>query len=399
MTITRRGAIAGGLALGTIRARAQSRPIRIGLVSDTNAVYADVGGVGNLIAARMAAEEMGNTVLGRPIELLQADCANKPDLAASITREWIDTQNVDVIVDGASSGAGLAMQQVTREKERIYLCIGPATSDLTGKACSPFGFAFPYDTYALARVTGEAVTKAGGKNWFFMSADYAFGEALQRDTTKFLEGAGGKVVGGLKFPLGTSDFSSYLLQAQASGADIIGLAAAGTDVQNILKQGAEFGITGGRQHMAALLMFITDVFSVGLPVAGGLNLTTSFYWDRDDKTRAFSKRFMEHKPKPPSMLQAGTYSAVRHWLAAVKQTGTTDAKTVSAAMKAMPVNDMNNDNVTVRADGRVLTTMYLVQVKTPAESKGPFDVYKIISKVPGDQAYRPVSEGACPLVT
>jgi branched-chain amino acid transport system substrate-binding protein len=398
--ISRRGAIAGLATTAALRARAQDRPVRIGVVNDPNGVYADNGGVGCVIAARLAAEEAGNTLLGRPVEILHADCANKADLAASIVRQWIDQGGVDVIVDGASSGAGLAIQQVTREKERIYIAIGPATSDLTGRACSPFCVHVAYDTYALAKGTGDAVTKAGGKTWFFITADYAFGEALQRDTTRFLEAAGGRVLGAVRHPLGTSEFSSYLLQAQSSGADVIALANAGTDTQNCLKQAAEFGVgRGGKQHLAALLIFITDVFAVGLPVAGGLNLTTSFYWDRTDATRAFTKRFMAAKPKPPSMLQAATYTGVKHWLACAAKAGTVDAKTVMAAMKATPINDMNNTGVTIRADGRVMCDMYLMRVKTPAESHGPFDVYDLVATLSGDQAFRPLSEGGCGFVT
>ncbi len=398
--ITRRTALAGITAATSLRARAQSRPVRIGVVNDPNGVFADNGGVGVSIAARLAMEEVGNTVLGRPVELLQADCANKADLAASITREWIDAGGVDLIVDGASSGAGLAIQQVTREKQRIYIAIGPSTSDLTGKACSPFGVHISYDTYALANGTGGAVTRSGGKTWFFITADYAFGEALQRDTTRFLEAAGGRVIGSVRHPLGTGDFSSYLLQAQASGADIVALANAGPDTQNTLKQAAEFGVgRGGKQRLAALLIFITDVFSVGLPVAEGLDLTTAFYWDRTDATRAFTKRFMAFKPKPPSMLQAGGYTGVKHWLAAVARAGTTDAAPVIAAMKATPINDMNNTNVIIRADGRTMCDMYLMQVKAPSESTGPFDVYKQLATLTGEQAFRPVSEGGCPLAT
>ena len=398
--ITRRGTLAGGLAVASLRARAQGRPIRIGVLNDPNGIYADNGGVGCVIATRLAMEEIGNTLLGRPIEVLHGDCANKPDLAASITREWIDTQGVDLLVDGASSACGLAMQEVTRQRERIFIPIGPATSDLTGKACSPFCFHFAYDTYALAKGAGDAVTKAGGKTWFFITVDYAFGEALQRDTTRFVEAAGGTVLGSVKFPLNTGDFSSYLLVAQTSGAQVIGLATAGTDTQNALKQASEFGLShDGRQRVAALLIFITDVFSVGLPVAGGLNLTTSFYWDRTEATRAFTKRFMASKPKPPSMLQAGSYSGVKHWLAAVAQAGTTEANTVAAAMRSAPVNDMNNENVSIRADGRVMCTMYLMQVKMPSESHGPFDVYKTVATLPGQQAFRPLAEGGCPLVT
>jgi branched-chain amino acid transport system substrate-binding protein len=399
--ITRRGALATGLAAAAAtRARAQTAPIRIGVVNDPNGVYADNGGIGCVIAARIATGEVDGKLLGRPIEVLHGDCANKPDLGASIVREWIDIQGVDVIVDGASSAVGLAIQQVTREKKRIYLPIGPATSDLTGKACSPYCFAFTYDTYALAKGTGDAVTKAGGKTWFFITADYAFGEAMQRDTTKFVDAAGGKVIGSVRHPLGTSDFSSYLLQAQASGADVIGLANAGGDLQNALKQAAEFGIAKqGKQRLAALLIFVTDVFSIGLDVAGGLDLTTSFYWDRTDATRAFTKQFMTQKPKPPTMLQAASYSAVRHWLAAVTKTGSLDAGKVAETMRSTPVNDMNNTNVSIRADGRVLCNMYLMQVKMADESHGKFDVYKQLATLTGDQAFRPMSEGGCPLVT
>ena len=397
--ITRRTALATGLAAAATRARAQTRPIRIGVVNDPNGVYSDNGGVGCVYATRLAAEEVSNTLLGRPIEILHGDCANKPDLAASITREWIDTQGVDLIVDGASSAAGLAIQQVTREKQRIYIPIGPATSDITGKACSPYSFHFSYDTYALAKGTGQAVTQSGGKTWFFITADYAFGESLQRDTTRFIEAAQGKVIGSVRHPLGTSDYSSYLLQAQASGADIIGLANAGTDTQNTLKQAAEFGVgRDGKQRLAALLIFITDVISIGLPVAGGLNLTTAFYWDRTEATRAFTKRFMAFKDKPPSMLQAGSYSGVKHWLEAVTKAGTLDAPKVADNMRATPINDMNNTNVSIRADGRVMCNMYLMQVKTPAESHAKFDVYKQIATLSGDQAFRPLAEGGCPLV-
>ena len=399
-TITRRSALVAGLAAAATPVRAQAKPIRIGVLNDPNGVYSDNGGVGCVIATRLAVEEIGNTLLGRPVEIIHGDCANKADLAASISREWIDTQGVDLIVDGASSAAGLAIQQVTREKQRIYIPIGPATSDLTGKACSPFCFHFAYDTYALAKGTGEAITKAGGKTWFFITADYAFGEALQRDTTRFLEAANGRVIGSVRHPLGTSDFSSYLLQAQTSGADVVALANAGADTQNTLKQAAEFGVgRDGKQRLAALLIFVTDVFSVGLQVAGGLNLTTSFYWDRTDATRAFTKRFMQSKDKPPSMLQAGSYSGVKHWLAAVAKAGTTDATKVAAVMRASPVNDMNNENVAIRVDGRVLCNMYLMQVKTTAESKGRFDVYKQLATLSGEQAFRPLAEGGCPLAT
>lgn len=397
---TRRLMLVGGSLATVSRARAQgvgAKPIRIGVLNDPNGVYADNGGVGCVIATRLAVEEVG-TVLGRPIEVLTGDNQNKADLAVSITREWFDNQGVDLVVDGASSGAGLAMQQVAREKKRIFVITGPATSDLTGPACSPYGFHFAYDTYSLARGTGDAVTRRGGDTWFFITADYAFGSALQRDATRFIEAAGGRVLGSVRHPIGTTDFSSQLVQAQSSGAKVVALANAGADTQNALKQAAEFGVVQGGQQLAALLVFITDVVSVGLPTAQGLLLTTSFYWDRTDETRAWAGRFMKQKDRPPSLIQAGCYSGVRHWLGAVKAAGTMDADAVAAAMRATPVNDMNNRDVRIRADGRVMCDMYLMQVKTPEESKARFDLYQAVSTIPAEQAFRPLSEGGCPLV-
>ena len=397
---TRRLMLVGGSLATVSRVRAQgvgAKPIRIGVLNDPNGVYADNGGAGCVIATRLAVEEVG-TVLGRPIEVLTGDNQNKADLAVSITREWFDNQGVDLIVDGASSGAGLAMQQVAREKKRIFVITGPATSDLTGPACSPYGFHFAYDTYSLARGTGDAVTRRGGDTWFFITADYAFGSALQRDATRFIEAAGGRVLGSVRHPIGTTDFSSQLVQAQSSGAKVVALANAGADTQNALKQAAEFGVVQGGQQLAALLVFITDVVSVGLPTAQGLLLTTSFYWDRTDETRAWAGRFMKQKDRPPSLIQAGCYSGVRHWLGAVKAAGTMDADAVAAAMRATPVNDMNNRDVRIRADGRVMCDMYLMQVKTPEESKARFDLYQAVSTIPAEQAFRPLSEGGCPLV-
>lgn len=399
MTTTRRQLVgtAAGAALAGRGARAQGKPIRIGVLNDPNGVYADNGGVGCVIATRLAVEEVG-TLLGRPVEVITGDNQNKADLAVSITREWFDNQGVDLIVDGASSGAGLAMQQVAREKKRVFVITGPATSDLTGPACSPYGFHFAYDTYSLARGTGDAVTRRGGDTWFFITADYAFGSALQRDATRFIEAAGGRVVGSVRHPLGTTDFSSQLVQAQASGAKVIALANAGADTQNALKQAAEFGVVLGGQQLTALLIFITDVISVGLPTAQGLLLTTSFYWDRTEETRAWAARFMKQKDRPPSLIQAGCYSGVRHWLGAVKAAGTTDADAVAVAMRGMPVNDMNNRDVRIRADGRVMCDMYLMRVKAAEASKARFDLYEAVSTIPAEQAFRPLAEGGCPLV-
>ncbi|MBX5454445.1 MAG: ABC transporter substrate-binding protein [Acidobacteriia bacterium] len=398
--LTRRTLLSGAAALAApfVARAAEERPIRIGVLNDPNGVYADNGGLGSVIAARLAAEDFGGTLLGRKIEIIAGDHQNKPDLAAAIAREWIDRQGVDVIADGAASSAGLAIQQVTREKQRIFIIAGPGTTDLTGKACSPFGFHFSYDTYALAKGTATAVTKNGGDSWFFITADYAFGTSMERDARRFVAQSGGKVLGSVRHPLGATDFSSYLLAAQSSGAKIIGLCNAGADTQNAVKQAAEFGITRGGQRLAALLIFITDVLAVGLPTAQGLMLTTAFYWDRTPETRAWSQRFMAHKPKPPTMLQAGVYSGVLHYLKAVKEANTTDPRTVAARMHQMPVNDMNNTNVAIRADGRVMCTMYLMQVKSPAQSRAPFDVYQELTAMPNGSAFRPLAEGGCPLV-
>ena len=391
------GASASAIALPYARAQGV-QPLRIGVLNDPTGVYADNGGLGSVIAARLASEDVGNSVLGRPVEIIAGDHQNKADLATSIAREWIDTQAVEMIIDGASSAAALAIQQVCREKEKIFIATGAATSDLTGKACSPFGFQFAYDTYSLARGTGVAVTQHGGGSWFFITADYSFGTALQRDTTQFIEQTGGKVVGSVRHPIGTTDYSSYLLQAQASGAKVVALANAGADTQNALKQAGEFGITSGGQQLAALLIFITDVVAVGLPVAQRLLLTTSFYWDRTPQTRAWSERFMAKKDRPPSLIQAGTYSGVLHYLRATQAVGSVDAKAIVAKMRAMPVTDMNNDNVSIRPDGRVLCNMYLMQVKAPAESKSRFDAYTLLSTMSGASAFRPMNEGDCPLL-
>ena len=395
------GGTAALTAIGTLRrARAYAgTPLRIGVLNDPNGPFADNGGIGCVYAARLAAEEFGNSVLGRPIEIIAADNQNKPDIAAAISREWIDTQGVEAIVDGASSGAGLAIQEVTREKRKLFLIVGPATTELTGRYCSPFGFHFAYDTYALAKGTASAVVADGGTEWFFITPDYTFGTAMERDASRFVRAAGGKVLGSVRHPLGTADYSSYLLQAQSSGATVVALANAGADMENCLKQAAEFGIGRGNQRVAALVTFITDVLAVGLPAAKGLNLTTSFYWDLNDATRAWTRRFRALKNRPPTMLQAGAYSSVRHYLEAVKAVGSTDSVAVADKMRAMPVNDMYNNNVTIRPDGRVLHMMYLMRVKSPEESRYKDDVYTIVARTPGAQAFRPMSEGGCPLVT
>ena len=384
---------------GLLRAQSTSKPVKLGLLSDMGGPYRDVGGPGNRAAVELAVEDAGGSVLGRPIEIVQGDDQNKPDVAASLAREWVDSQGVDVLMDGAASSSGLAIQQIAREKKHIYLITGPATSDMTGKQCSPYGIHFAYDTYALAHGTGAALTKAGGDSWFFVTADYAFGYALERDTIAAVQSAGGKVLGNVRAPLGTADFSSYLVQAKASGAKVFGFANAGTDLQNCIKQAAEFGLSQSGVRMATLLMAINDVNSLGLKACEGLVYTDSFYWDLSDKTRAWAKRWAAKMPgREPGLLHAANYCAANHWLKAVKAAGTTDADAVVAKMKATPVNDMYNDNVQVREDGRVMHVMHLWQVKSPAELKYPYDYCKEVVTIPADQAWRPLAEGGCPLV-
>ncbi len=401
--IGRRTALAGLVAAplarpGLLRAQSTSKPVRIGLLSDMSGPYRDVGGPGNRVATEMAVQDFGGSVLGRPIEILQADDQDKPDVATALARQWVDDQGVDVLADGAASSSGLAIQQVAREKKRIYLVTGPASSDFTGKQCSPYGIHFSYDTYALAHTTGNALTKTGGDSWFFITADYAFGYALERDTMAAVKAAGGKVLGAVRAPLATSDFSSFLIQAQASGAKVIGMANAGTDLQNCIKQGAEFGLTHGGVRIATLLMQITDVVALGQKTCEGLVYTNSFYWDMSDSTRAWSKRYMAQMTTPPGLLHAGSYCAATHWLKAVKAAGTTDADAVVAQMKALPVNDMYNTNVKIREDGRVMHVCYLWQVKPASEARYSYDFCKQLATIAPEDAWRPLSEGGCPLV-
>lgn len=400
-----RRVLIGGLAAtplaspAIIRAQSSSKPVKIGLLSDLSGPYRDVGGIGNKVATQLAIDDFGGSVLGRPIQILQGDDQNKPDVSSSLARQWIDDQGVNVLADGAASSSGLAIQQVCREKKVIYLITGPATSDMTGKQCSPYGIHFSYDTYALAHGTGNALTKAGGDTWFFITADYAFGYALERDTMNAVKAAGGKVLGNVRAPLGTADFSSYLVQAQSSGAKVIGLANAGTDTQNCVKQAFEFGLTHSGVRLATLLMQISDVNSLGQKTCEGLNLTNSFYWDLNDKTRAWSKRWSDRMGgMVPGLLHAGSYCAAYHWLRAVKAAGTTDADAVAAKMKAMPVNDFYNTNVKIREDGRVMHEMYLWQVKPVSEAKSKYDFYKLVNTIAPADAWRPLSEGGCPLV-
>jgi branched-chain amino acid transport system substrate-binding protein len=374
--------------------------VKIGIMNDQSGVYEDITGMKAVEAAKMAVEDFGGTVLGKKIEIVTANHQNKTDVATAIGRKWIETEQVDAIADVTGSGIALAVNELLRDKNRVMIAASAATSDLTGKACSPTSVQFSYDTYALAKSTGTETLKQGGDTWFFITADYAFGQALERDTTKFVEQGGGKVLGSVRAPLGTTDYSSFLLQAQSSKAKIVGLATAGGDTINAIKQASEFGIQRGGQRLGGLLIYINDVEALGLNAAQGLVLTTSFYWDLNDETRAWTKRFLDRTggQRPPNMLQAGLYSGVLHYLQAVKAAGTDEAKAVSKKMRELPVNDFYNKNVELREDGRVLHDMYLVQVKSPQESKYKFDDYKVLSKLPGKDAYRPMSEGGCPFV-
>jgi branched-chain amino acid transport system substrate-binding protein len=391
-------AAAGCLAAGASQAQFANDTVKIGVLSDMSSLYADIGGPGSVAAAKMAVQDFGGKVAGKPIEVISADHLNKPDVGSGIARQWIDQDHVAAIVDVPTSSVALAVQDVTREKGRIFLMSGPASSDLTGKACSPTGVAWTYDTYALAHGTGGALVKQGGDSWFFITADYAFGHALERDTSEVVTQAGGKVLGAVRAPLNSPDFSSFLLQAQASKAKIVGLANAGGDTINSIKQAAEFGIVEGGQRLAGLLVFISDIHSLGLQTAQGLVLTSAFYWDQNDETRAWAKRFMAETKKVPTMTQAGVYGEVTHYLKAIEAAKTDDAKTVMAKMRELPINDFMTKNGKLREDGRVMRDMYLFQVKAPSESKYPFDYYKQLAVIPAEQAFRPLSETECPFL-
>ena len=372
--------------------------VKLGVLNDMSSLYADISGPGSVEAARMAIADFGGVVNGKKIELISADHQNKPDVGSAIANQWFDNDGVDAIVDVPTSSVALAVQQIARTKGKVFLISGAASSDLTGKACSPTSVHWTYDTVALANGTGSAVVKAGGDTWFFLTADYAFGHALERDTAKVVEANGGKVLGKVRAPLNTSDFSSFLLQAQASKAKIIGLANAGGDTINSIKQAGEFGVVEGGQKLAGLLVFITDIHSLGLPAAHGLQLTEAFYWDQNDQTRAWSKRFFDKMKRQPSMVQAGVYGAVTHYLSAIKATGSDDGLTVVKQMKDTPVNDFMTKNGKIREDGRLVRDMYLFEVKAPSESKGAWDYYKQIAVIPGEEAFKLPGPNECPLV-
>jgi branched-chain amino acid transport system substrate-binding protein len=372
--------------------------VKIGVLADMSSLYADLGGPGAVVAVQMAVDDFGGSVLGKKIEVVSADHQNKPDVGASIARQWFDEQGVSMITDLTTSSVALAVQEVARDKKKVTLVVSAASSDLTGKACSPTSVHWVYDTTALANGTGAAVVKAGGDTWFFITADYAFGHSLQKDTAAVVEANGGKVLGSVNVPLNTADFSSFLLQAQASKAKVIGLANAGGDTINSIKQAAEFGIVAGGQKLAGLLIFLSDVHSLGLQTAQGLQLTESFYWDQDDQTRAWSKKFFDKTSKEPTMAQAGDYSATMNYLEAVKAAGTLDSAAVMKQLKSKPINDFVIRNGHIQEDGSLVHDMYLYEVKKPSESKGPWDLYKLIATIPGAEAYKRPRGNECPLV-
>src|SRR5690242_2700100 len=381
---------------------AQDKTVKIGVLTDNSGLYSDLGGVGSTVAAQMAIEDSGMAAKGWKIDLISADHQNKPDIATTIARQWADVEKVDIFMDVLNSGVGLAVNNVVKEKNSIMINTGAATSDLTNAQCTPNTIHWVYDTYMLANSTGQALVKAGGDTWYFITADYAFGHALERDTTAVIVKSGGKVIGSVKHPLNSSDFSSFLLQAQASKAKIIGMANAGGDTTNTIKQAAEFGIVAGGQKLAGLLLLITDVHSLGLKVAQGLNFTETFYWDMNDQSREFSKRFSEKMKNKamPSMVQAGVYSGLVHYFKTLEAMGGNphDGAKVVAKMKELPTDDALFGKGSIRADGRKIHPAYLFEVKKPEESKGPWDYYKLIGTTPAEQAFRPLSESACPLV-
>jgi branched-chain amino acid transport system substrate-binding protein len=401
MLLKRTAAAAAIAALMVTGAQAQVSDgvVKIGVLTDMSSLYSDLSGAGSVLAARMAIEDSGVQKRGMKVELLSADHQNKPDVGSGIARQWYDVDKVDAIFDTPNSGVALAVNQITRDKGKAFIVSGAASADLTGKACSPNTVHWTYDTWMLANGTGNAVVKTGGDTWFFLTADYAFGHALERDTESVVLKTGGKVLGKVRVPLNTQDFSSFLLQAQSSKAKIIGLANAGGDTTNSIKQAAEFGIVKGGQNLAGLLVFLTDIHSLGLNTAQGLIFTETFYWDRDEASRAFAKRFApQDKGIHPTMIHAGVYAGVLHYLKAVEALKGDDGTKVIAKMKELPTDDPLFGKGTIRADGRKIHPAYLVEVKKPSESKAPWDYYKIRATIPADQAFRPLADGGCPLV-
>lgn len=385
--------------MGAASAQISGDVIKIGVLDDMSGTYSDMSGPGAIVAAQLAVEDFGGELKGKKIEIVSADHQNKADIAAATARKWIDVDGVDMIVGVGNSSAALAVQEITRQKNVAFIDTAAGSSALTNEQCSPVGIHWTYDTYAMASGTGSAMAKSGSDKWFFLTSDYAFGRALEKNTSDAVIRAGGKIVGAVKTPFPTVDFSSYLLTAQSSGADTLALANAGNDFVISLKQAQEFGLTQSGMRVAGLLVFINEVHSLGLEAAKGLTLTTAWYWDQDEASRAWAQRFAErHHNRMPSMAQAGAYSAVLHYLKAVEAANTDDGPTVVRKMKDTPVQDMFTQNGTVREDGRHVFDMKLVQVKMPEESKGPWDYYKILNVIPADEAFLPLSESACPLV-
>ncbi|SSC67218.1 ABC transporter substrate-binding protein [Ciceribacter selenitireducens] len=372
--------------------------VKIGILNDQSGVYADFGGKFSYEAAKMAVEDYGGKVLGVPVEVVTADHQNKPDIASNIARQWYDTEQVDTIMELTTSSVGLAVQALSNEKKKITINTGAASTDLTGKQCTPYGFHWVYDTHALAVGTGGAIVEQGGDSWFFLTADYAFGYSLEENTANFVKEKGGKVLGAVRHPLATTDYSSFLLQAQSSGAKVIGLANAGMDTQNAIKQAAEFGIVQGGQRLAALLFTLAEVHGLGLEAAQGLTLTEAFYWNRDDESRAFGKRFFERTGAMPNMVHAGTYSAVTSYLKAVEAAGTDETEAVSAKLHELPINDVFAKGGKVAANGRMIHDVYLMEVKKPGESDVAWDYYNVLSTIPGDVAFMDPAKSGCPLV-
>jgi len=392
-------AAALALTAGAAQAQISGNVVKIGVLNDQSSLYADLGGPGSALAAKMAIEDFKAKEKGLTVEVVSADHQNKPDVGSQIATKWIDSEGVDVIVDVPNSGVALAVNQIVRDKGKVFINSGAASSDLTGAKCSPNTVHWTYDTWMLANGTGSAIVKRGGDTWFFLTSDYAFGHALERDTEAVVLKAGGKVVSKVRHPLNTQDFSSFLLQAQASKAKIIGMANAGGDTINTIKQAAEFGIAKGGQNLAGLLVFLTDVHGLGLDKAQGLILTNTFYWDQNDGTRAFAKRFAAaNGGKYPTMVQAGVYAGVLHYLKAVAALKSDDGTKVVAKMKELPTDDPLFGKGTIRVDGRKIHPAYLVEVKKPSESKGPYDYYKILATIPADRAFRPLADGGCELV-
>jgi branched-chain amino acid transport system substrate-binding protein len=387
--------LAAPLSAAAAQAQVSDSVVKIGILNDQSGVYADFGGKWSVEAARLAIEDAGGKVLGAPVELVSGDHQNKPDIGSSIARQWYDAEKVDTIMELTTSSVALAVQQLSKERKKIDIVTGAATTELTGKQCSPYGFHWAYDTRSLAVGTGGALVDNGGDTWFFLTADYSFGYSLEEETSKFLKAKGGKVVGAVRHPLGTTDYSSFLLQAQASKAKVIGLANAGADTANSIKAAAEFGLVQGGQRLAALLFTLAEVHGLGLQAAQGLVLTEGYYWDLDDKSRAFAKRFMDRTGRMPNMIHAGTYSAVAQYLKAVQAAGTDGSDAVAKKLHEMPVDDVFARNGKVLQNGRMVHDMYLFEVKKPSDSKGAWDYYKLLSTVPGDKAFATVQESGC----